>query len=168
MIEEIISLYADNRPKFTVNNAVTDVQIFPGDFSFLQGGDQSFFQTKFFAPNDNIEVIGYGARCPYCFGTGQDVDLPSVQLIWRNENLPSDPQLLADFKIPFFGREFPTNQFSPFHGGAPTTERNTLNAIIYSAGTSVSMLNVPAAIPNGTILRLDLWVRIRHNLPMEA
>jgi hypothetical protein len=167
MIEEIISLFDLDRPNFTVNNAVNDVQIFPGVFSDFKGGDQSLAQTKFFQRNDNVVIKGIGLRAPYCYGLGQGQDVPAVYLLWRNEDFTS-PQDIGIFKIPVLGIETSLNFFTPFHGGVATLQRCRIHGIVTSAGTAISMINTPAAIPNATVLYLDIWVKIQHNLPMEA
>jgi len=166
-LEEILYL-RDNgafRPFFTVNLSALEV-----DLQNSAGGPQVFFNGDnfLFTAKDNILITEIGIRLPFCFSFGSTS--PRFDLFWASEdnnetialncsgNIPlnSEPITLASGDIQGFYAPFPEWQV------VAKTMRAKLRVAL-SFG-KVSMVYAPTVFSGD--LKVDLWVKIQHLLPL--
>jgi hypothetical protein len=165
----------DDRASFTVNNAVPRVQIIPG---IAAGYLRSSLGFRYFAPDDNVRLLSLGIFLPYSFTLATrgarleaywDSSRPASGVI--DELTGPNALSIGSVEVPFDGAEFPLDVvIAHKDSGYKVAFRFTFIPVpgVPDTATYVSMANVPAIIPNGTVLYPSVFVKVLHTLTMVA
>jgi len=123
-------------------------------------------KTKsYFKSGDNFQLLSFMIRLPLCFRFyDEPATNQSQYLTLQHQNDQGDPPVdFAKLFVPFENYEmnqgnfynFPTNHITKFRLWAKM-----------SGNTKIDMYNVPDDM-NGRVFHLGVYLKIRHNLPLE-
>ena len=161
---------------FTTNSLVREVAIasapaYPATIGVFQ---DAYVATPhgFFAPQDHIKILSIAVRYPFCFTVGSGVC--KLALGWRNRATPGAYQPIQTLGL--FGvtvialpdTEIEYGVYCP-HAGAIYPAGGLLDAQLelISLRVNVSQVGVPTAIiPDGTVLGVDIALKIEHTEPL--
>lgn len=157
---------SDERPKFTVNNLLTEVAMVPSVTGAIPGTLRNGKRYRLFQANDNVRLLSIGLVLPYSYTISSNA--PEFSMIWRSQpgvigpiyELTGDNVGAPSTVIPFDGAEFPVD-ITIAHKSPGIACSFVINPII----CNVSMVNSPTAL-NGATLRAWFFVKLVHSLPM--
>lgn len=131
---------------------------------------------KEFTTGDNLSILSYGLRIPYCFHLASGN--PFLKLSWENAigtiMLPmaeisplSPPTTITQLFLPLADREINLNIFvrQPFTGGSAGVSSGHI--ICGIGGALIDMAGVPAAF-NGQTIMVYPFMKVQHTLPMTT
>lgn len=170
IIVDTLALHASVQPSFIVNSTLTEVPITDhgGDSYFSKNGLATDY---YFDPADNLLLLEMGFILPYCFGMG-DIIFSST-LSWIKADASGQLQI-SRFMIPYANQPFflggskTDGLYIPHYAlSAPAPGVKAKLKVVVGTGY-VSMVNVPSVFPDLTELRVNMYLKVQHQLPMSA
>jgi hypothetical protein len=157
---------SDERPKFTVNNLLTEVALVAEVTGPKPGTLRNGKRYRLFQANDNVRLLSIGLVLPYSYTISTYA--PEFAMTWQSQpgvigpiyELTGDNIGAPSTVIPFDGAEFPVD-ITIAHKSPGIACSFVINPVV----CYVSMVNSPTAL-NGTVLHGWFFVKLVHSLPM--
>ena len=115
---------------------------------------------------DNIQLLSYGMRLPWCFTVGSSNF--TCELLWKQTNpvalTTAVTEVDGNLVFPEPDYEFELNAFCQWRNTAWTGDRCSL--VVKTIAGNVSMVGVPTIFDTDT-LYLYVFVKVRHTIQLS-